>query len=338
MTAPLVSVVTVTLNCAEDALRTARSALEQSFRDFEYLVKDGGSRDGTLELLQSLGVRTLSRADRGVYDAMNQAVTSCRGRFVYFLNAGDVFCDSDVLLRLAEEVERDDAGLFYGNAVMDLPHPYANPSENRRIRRRTSYPPRLGRFFLYRHGICHQAWLARRDLYARDPFDLRLPVMADYDFLLKQTLQRKIQTRYIPRLIAEYQGSGRSELETSQWREDRRKIVERYFSPMERFLFERTRRGAGWVLRAAYRARRFALPGELREERAWTRARRFASCPRLEATRRLPFVYGSIPLRRRDIALPSSCRKRTGADHRLRAPSLFRRSPISGRTPARSNS
>ena len=194
MADPIFSIVTVTLNCLEDAILTAQSVLGQTFAGYEYIIKDGKSTDGTIESLQRLGQKVVSCKDYGIYDAMNQAISYCRGKFIYFLNAGDVFFDKDVLLHLSEYAcSNADIDFYYGNVVMNIRHPYSSSQGNRRLRRRMLYPLRLSKFFLYRSGLCHQAWLVRKEVYLKDPFDIRLPIMADYDFLLKQVLRRKIK-------------------------------------------------------------------------------------------------------------------------------------------------
>jgi len=74
MSAPLFSIVTVTLNCVEDAVATAKSVLDQDCGNYEYIVKDGGSTDSTVTELGRLGVQTIVKPDVGVYAAMNQAL------------------------------------------------------------------------------------------------------------------------------------------------------------------------------------------------------------------------------------------------------------------------
>ena len=94
---PFFSVVTVTLNAAEKAAQTARSVLEQTFGDYEYIVKDGGSTDDTVRKLRELGSFNIQVCrDSGIYNAMNQALRCCSGKYVCFLNAGDVFTSESV--------------------------------------------------------------------------------------------------------------------------------------------------------------------------------------------------------------------------------------------------
>jgi glycosyltransferase involved in cell wall biosynthesis len=232
--------------------------LGQTFANYEYIIKDGGSIDGTVESLQQLGLKVISCEDHGVYDAMNQATSFCQGKFVYFLNAGDVLFDKDVLQQLAVYI-RPEGGVdfYYGDVVMNNKHPYANPQDNLRLRRRISYPSSLSKFFLYRNGLCHQAWLVRKELYLQYPFDVRLKIMADYDFLLNQALRKKNKMEHISCVIVDYMGMGRSEKLIDEWLNDRRQVVCKYFSLVERLVYESVRLSAKFVLSVAYKMRLF---------------------------------------------------------------------------------
>ncbi len=100
---PRITVITVCLNSAAVIEPTLQSVLAQDYPHVEYLVMDGGSTDGTLEIVRRYGARIelVSEPDRGVYDAMNKAVRRARGEYLLFMNAGDVFAANDVLSRAA---------------------------------------------------------------------------------------------------------------------------------------------------------------------------------------------------------------------------------------------
>ncbi len=118
MNQPLFSVITVTLNCADDAVATARNVLSQDGATVEYLVKDGCSTDGTAERLAELGVRVIVTPDTGIYDAMNQGVAHASGRYICFLNAGDRFAGPHVLRDVATAIERyNEPDFLYGMFV-----------------------------------------------------------------------------------------------------------------------------------------------------------------------------------------------------------------------------
>jgi glycosyltransferase involved in cell wall biosynthesis len=104
---PLFSIVTITLQNMDGLRATVESVKSQSFRDFEHIIIDGGSTDGSAEWLAANcdGVWR-SEADRGRYDAMNKGARISHGEYLWFMHAGDVFGDTDVLARVASVIER----------------------------------------------------------------------------------------------------------------------------------------------------------------------------------------------------------------------------------------
>lgn len=100
---PLLSIVTINLNDRDGLARTLASVASQSFADRELIVVDGGSTDGSVELIRASGALVsdwLSERDRGVYDAQNKGLARARGTFVLFLNSGDSLAAPDALERL----------------------------------------------------------------------------------------------------------------------------------------------------------------------------------------------------------------------------------------------
>jgi len=118
---PLVTVVTVVFNGADFLENTIRSVLDQTYANLEYIVIDGGSTDGSLEIIKQYDDRIdywLSEADTGIYDAMNKGAKLAAGEWINFMNGGDLFHDNDVVSRLfARECSRYD--LIYGNEEVD---------------------------------------------------------------------------------------------------------------------------------------------------------------------------------------------------------------------------
>jgi glycosyltransferase involved in cell wall biosynthesis len=234
--APLFSIITVTLNCAEAAAATARSVLAQRGADLEYLVKDGGSHDGTAERLRDLGVRVVARPDTGIYDAMNQALVLCSGRYVCFLNAGDTFPDDRTLARVGARLAAlGYPELAYGDVRSLSAHPQLpGQIESREIQ----YPARLGRFYLFRRMVCHQAWFVRREAYlTRGGFDTRYRLLADYDFLLRLLAAPGVRVGHVPAVTAVFQGGGASDQDRARVQAERHAIQARAFRSFERAFY-----------------------------------------------------------------------------------------------------
>ena len=234
MSTPLFSIVTVTLNCADEAIRTAHSVLAQGFADYEYVVKDGLSSDGTVDRLAAVGVAPRAMADTGIYDAMNQALEICQGDYVCFLNAGDLFVAADVLGNVATWLER--AG-YPDYAYCDVRSFTQHPLQQE-MGRTISYPGRIGRFYLFRKMICHQAWFMKRDLLlAMGGFDSDYRLAADYALLLEAVLHRRARYAHIPVVSVSYQGGGASERQSALMARERRQVVQRFYPAWERGLY-----------------------------------------------------------------------------------------------------
>lgn len=251
MADPRFSIVTITLNCADDAVRTARSVLAQRGASYEYLVKDGGSLDGTVERLEAFGIRVVSTPDAGIYDAMNQAVALCRGEYVVFMNGGDLFASPDALAAAAQAIQRHNRPDFlYGDIRSRNRHPHLRDADQPAEGRPVYYPDRLGRFWLYRKMICHQAWFVRREVYAARPFDTSYRVLADNAYMLDMVLRRKLRTAHVPHIVAVFAGGGLSTQATRRIAEERQRMLGDYFAPHERLLYG----GAFGALRYVNRA------------------------------------------------------------------------------------
>ncbi|MCU0448389.1 MAG: glycosyltransferase [Bernardetiaceae bacterium] len=173
MNPPLVSIVTVTYNAAAYLEKTLRSVASQTYGPVEHLVIDGGSTDGTLELVKRAGVaRWLSEPDGGIYDAMNKGLALARGQWVNFMNAGDEFCAPTTLAEVfAQDLAQ--AQVAYGHY---------------RIVYQTFVKPKLApddlSGFWRGMALNHQSVFVRTALAQAHPFDLRYPLAADFAQLL----------------------------------------------------------------------------------------------------------------------------------------------------------
>ena len=179
--APLFSIVTITYENLLGLRDTVRSVRCQTFRDFEHIVVDGGSADGTAEWLRAeFDGAWVSEPDRGRYHAMNKGGARATGEYVWFLHAGDVFGDCSVLERTAQAL----AGRpqwAYGLARVVGP-------DNRLEGTLGFVPFSLFNFAVLNHALPHQATVMRRELFHRlGGYDESVPVAADQLLMLKAT-------------------------------------------------------------------------------------------------------------------------------------------------------
>jgi glycosyltransferase involved in cell wall biosynthesis len=201
---PKVSIITATYNAAPTFERCLESVLSQSRTDWEYIVIDGGSTDGTLELLHRHRDDIdywFSEPDDGVYDALNKGIALARGEWIYFLGADDYLIDPDVLQRIFAEELR--GLMIYGNVYFTF---YGNV-----------YSGEFSRCKLVTRNICHQAIFYNKRLFEMfGCFDQRYRVLADWIFNLHCFFDDRVKPRYMDTVIAFYDGRGFSERNTDQ--------------------------------------------------------------------------------------------------------------------------
>ena len=194
-----ISVVTVVYNAKPLLEKTILSVISQSYLNIEYLIIDGGSDDGTLELAehyQSQIALILSGKDNGIYDAMNKSLRNATGDYILFLNAGDELYDKDTLKKVF--ATKANADVYYGNtAVMN--------AEGEVIGDRRLKPPAVMDWKSLRHGMCvsHQSFIAKRLLC--DFYNVDYRIAADIDWVinvLKQSESTVNTGIYISKFLA----------------------------------------------------------------------------------------------------------------------------------------
>ncbi len=113
---PLISIIVVTLNAEKTIKETITSLESQTYKDFEVIFKDGGSKDKTIEIIKSsnLNFTLLEEKDSGIYNAMNQAASSSNGKYLSFLNADDIFASDKILASVIEIINSNNCDLIFG--------------------------------------------------------------------------------------------------------------------------------------------------------------------------------------------------------------------------------
>ena len=170
-----VTVVTAVLNDAGHIEQTILSVISQTDIEIEYIIVDGGSKDGTLELIGKYKDKIsllISEPDRGVYDAMNKGIKYSTGDFVYFINSGDVLLNPSILSKIKLEELKEKNAIIYGNVVvaygnieaLEKPRPFFN-----------------SKMKFKGIGICHQSMFFPGKLIRNEKYDLSYNIAADYD-------------------------------------------------------------------------------------------------------------------------------------------------------------
>ena len=199
------SIITVCFNNLKGLEKTIESVKKQVYRDFEFIVIDGGSTDGTLELLKknsSLFAYWVSEKDNGIYHAMNKGISKSKGDYCLFLNSGDYLFSEEILQKFIISSANED--IVYGNVLKVKPH----------YKRVITYSPKLTLYDFYRNvsAIHHQATFINKNLFEKLGLyreDLR--INSDWDFLFRAIILNGATTKYMNSIISVFDGNGMSE-------------------------------------------------------------------------------------------------------------------------------
>ena len=175
---PFISIITVNYNNATGLKKTMGSVLNQTYDDFEYIVVDGDSNDGSKEVLTSFDhtrLTGISESDTGIYNAMNKGIRKARGKYLLFLNSGDYLVSEDILKKVAPEINMETP--FAGcDLILD--------SEEGQVRK--SHPKAISLSYLLRRTIYHPSTFIRRDMFEKyGYYNEELRVVSDWEFFLK---------------------------------------------------------------------------------------------------------------------------------------------------------
>lgn len=219
---PVLSVITVVYNNARDIERTMLSVLNQTYPHIEYIIIDGVSTDGTLDIIAKYKARLakfISEPDKGIYDAMNKGLAAASGDYVLFMNSGDEIYEPDTVA--AVFATSPNADIYYGETEM------INDAGESLGQRRHKAPVNFTwRSFKYGMSVSHQAIYIRRNLV--EPYDLQYYLSADIDWILKAARKAK-KIVNVNRYVAKYLVGGMSKKKHRQSLIERFNIMKKYY-------------------------------------------------------------------------------------------------------------
>ena len=172
----LISVVTVSYNAVSTIEQTILSVINQTYPNIEYIIIDGGSTDGTVDIIQKYADKIaywVSEPDKGIYDAMNKGIAVATGEWINFMNAGDYFHDKQVLELLFDKKSHNRYVAIYGNTNLVKKGLFVRPFFNIPFWE-ARYPFRSGQ------GFCHQSLLIKTNMAKMLRFDLSYKYAADF--------------------------------------------------------------------------------------------------------------------------------------------------------------
>ncbi|MFD1601609.1 glycosyltransferase family 2 protein [Flavobacterium artemisiae] len=191
---PKISIVTVVFNGASTLESTILSVINQNYKNIEFIIIDGGSTDGTLDLIKKYEDKISfwhSEPDKGIYDAMNKGLLKANGEWLMFLG-----CD-DLLLNTIHEIEplmKDKSSVYYGNSFF-----------NKEL---LIYDGKFNGFKLSKKNICHQAIFYPKMIYKKREYDLKYKLLADYNYNIICYGDSRLNFEYMPFLISVFNQYG----------------------------------------------------------------------------------------------------------------------------------
>ena len=229
-----VSILTVNLNNAAGLKATLESVAMQTCREFEHIIIDGGSLDGSVPVIKSyeeqiIANRTntktiypmiswMSEKDKGIYDGMNKGVKKASGEYVYFLNSGDTLATEDTIQEMIDAI--DDSDFVIGRV---------NKSYQGRVVGQTDMLSEedMSLYQMFLHGINHQAALIKRPLLVTTPYDVNVRLSADWKFFVQKIVLENASVKFVDITFANFDMSGVSS-NADTLRRERMQILETF--------------------------------------------------------------------------------------------------------------
>ena len=246
---PLISIITVVYN-AKDALEhTIKSILSQTNQSYEYIVIDGGSTDGTVDVIKKHEQHIaywISEKDKGLYDAMNKALRVAKGKYVWFMNAGDLIYDNEVIEHL-QKLYAPDVDVFYGETVM------IDAAGTILGDRRLKAPENLSyKSLAMGMVVCHQSFIAKRE--CCDYYNTDFKIAADIEWMIN-TLKKSKKIVNTHQYITRFKDDGLSKKNIKRSLTERFKIMIHHYGFITT-LFNHVRLGTNFLI-YVIRNRRF---------------------------------------------------------------------------------
>jgi glycosyltransferase involved in cell wall biosynthesis len=219
----LLSIISITKDNIEGLKKTISSVFSQSFLDFEYIIVDGASLDGSVDYLLSLednpiafSFQWISESDTGVYHAMNKGIGLSKGEYLLFLNAGDYLVNSTVL-----------SDVFSSPKMADILYGRCNISKGNKIVYTTNPPDHLTFATIYNEGLAHQATFIKHQLFEMfGLYDESYRYNADIEFWYRTIVLEQVSTQKLDFVISDYNldGISSTDNQTTLYKEEMDRI------------------------------------------------------------------------------------------------------------------
>lgn len=222
------SIITINYNNKDGLLKTIESVLCQTYKDFEFIVIDGGSTDGSREIIEKYAGHIdywVSEPDKGIYNAMNKGIKVAHGDYLNFMNSGDYFYNENVLNDTLAYLNDD---IVSGRSV--------NEDFSARPFHVSSNPSMIQ---FYKNTVDHQASFISRNLFKDSLYDENYKIVSDWKFYIEKIIFQNCSFSLMPVTVAIFQNGGISEVQKELNEEERRDVLNKLFPPRVIKDFER---------------------------------------------------------------------------------------------------
>jgi glycosyltransferase involved in cell wall biosynthesis len=195
------SIITINYNDRPGLKKTIDSVRGQTFRNFEFIIIDGNSSDGSKKLIEEnadIITQAISEPDNGIYHAMNKGIRIATGDYLLFLNSGDFLYDTSVMQKINTMIDGN-YGIYYGDIIYD------EPDHSRTV----TFPDQLTFDFFYEQNLSHQASFIKRSLFQELFFyNEEYKIVSDWEFFLYAICKRDVSYKHLDTLVTVYDATG----------------------------------------------------------------------------------------------------------------------------------
>lgn len=194
------SIITINYNNKIGLQKTIDSVISQTFKDYEWIIIDGGSTDGSKELIEKYSsyiTYWISEPDKGIYNAMNKGIKVAKGEYLQFLNSGDALYSNIIIDELFKYNIYGD--IIYGNAI------FLKKDKTQFL---VTPPKKISlSYFVSGHVINHQSTFIKKELFDNNPYNENFQLVSDWEFEIKQAILGK-RYQYIDKVFVWYDYTG----------------------------------------------------------------------------------------------------------------------------------
>lgn len=218
----LITIITINYNNHVGLYQTIKSVVEQTYRNVEFVIIDGGSDDGSVDIIEQFKNHIsywVSEKDNGIYHAMNKGVSHAHGTYCIFMNSGDCFYNPEVLVNLVNSSSSED--IIVGKVSIDEYDHTISP------------PPRDGvtLYHLYSGAVPHQGSFIKTELLRKYPYDENLKISSDWKFFVQTLILDNCSIRFLDTFVSRYDMNGISSLNPELMRKEKDEILMNLFPP-----------------------------------------------------------------------------------------------------------